>query len=139
MKRTVTFILALLFLSCGEEVIEKPENLIPKEEMVNILHDLALLKSAQNNIKPILEHKELTIMEFLYQKYQIDSARLAQSDLYYASIPLEYQAIYEEIDARLEKRKKAMEGRTKKRNDSVREAGKRRKDSIKTLREAKED
>ncbi|MEM9649817.1 MAG: DUF4296 domain-containing protein [Bacteroidota bacterium] len=139
MKRIIIFFLVLLFLSCGEEVVKKPENLIPKEEMVNILHDLALLKAAQNNIKPILEHKELTIMEFLYQKYQIDSARLAQSDLYYASVPLEYQAIYEEIDARLERRKKAMEGRTKKKNDSVREAGKRRKDSIKTARETKED
>lgn len=139
MKKLLSLFLILLTLACGEEVIKKPENLIPKEKMVDILHDLAMLNAAENNIKSILEYKETTIMELIYQKYEIDSAQLATSDLYYASIPLEYQGIYEKIDARLERRKDAMQGRTKKRNDSVRSARKKKNDTLKTPKKPKQD
>ncbi len=138
MRKFLLFLFGLLLLSCGEEIIKKPDNLIPKEKMVDIFYDLALLNAAEKNIKPILEHKETTVMEFLYQKHQIDSTQLAQSDLYYASVPLEYQSIYEQVHKILERKKDAMEQVSKKKNDSVRESRRKQRDSIKNTKVSEE-
>ncbi|WP_036380332.1 DUF4296 domain-containing protein [Muricauda sp. MAR_2010_75] len=138
MKKTVLFFFGMLFLSCGEKVVEEPENLIPKDKMTNILCDLALLNSTQSAFSSAFDKTGIDIMEFLYEKYDIDSTQFAQSDLYYASIPLEYQSIYEDVDARIEKRKNAIEATTKRRNDSIRDAQSHRRDSIKALRKEKD-
>ncbi|NAY92030.1 DUF4296 domain-containing protein [Muricauda sp. JGD-17] len=130
MKKFVLFFLLLSIGSCAEKVMEKPENLIPKEKMVLILHDLAILNAAKSSFKSMLEKNEIETMEFLYEKYGIDSVQFSQSDLYYASVPLEYQAIYEEVDALLEKKKKVLEDFTKQRNDSIRKINQKTKDSL---------
>lgn len=138
MKKAVLFFFGVLFLACGEKVVEEPENLIPKDKMTNILCDLALLNSTQSAFSSAFDKTGIDIMEFLYEKYDIDSTQFAQSDLYYASIPLEYQSIYEDVDARIEKRKNVIEATTKRRNDSIRDAQSHRRDSIKALRKEKD-
>ncbi|MGX1928472.1 DUF4296 domain-containing protein [Flagellimonas sp. 2504JD4-2] len=130
MKRGILFFLGILLFSCNEKVVEEPENLIPKEKMVSILHDLALLNSTKSSYKAALEQNGVKIMDFLYEKYDIDSIQFAQSDLYYASIPLEYQSIYEKVEAILEKKAGDLEQITQKRNDSVRKAQEKKRDSI---------
>lgn len=77
--------------------------------MVTILYDLAILTAAQNTNPAMLAEKEIKTMEFLYTKHGIDSVQFAQSDLYYASLPAEYEAIYKEIVALLEKDQKTIE------------------------------
>ena len=49
-------------------------------------------------------------MTYVFSKYEIDSAQFVQSDLYYAAIPLEYEAIYEAVKERLETEKTRLEG-----------------------------
>lgn len=132
------FFIGLLFLSCGEKVVEEPENLIPKEKMESILYDLAILNSTKSAFSSVFDDTGIDIMEFLYDKYDIDSIQFSESDLYYASVPLEYQSIYESVDARIDRRKKAMEDATKNRNDSIREAQTKRRDSIQALKEEKD-
>lgn len=110
--------------------MEKPENLIPKEKMVSILHDLAILNAAKSSFKTTLKEQNIETMEFLYEKHGIDSIQFSQSDLYYASVPLEYQSIYEKVEALLDERKKILEDFTKKRNDSIREVNQNSRDSI---------
>lgn len=130
MKRLIMFFLVLGLFSCNEKVVEEPENLIPKEKMVTILHDLALLNATKSSYKAALELHDIKIMDFLYQQHDIDSAQFAQSDLYYASLPLEYQSIYEKVEALLEKESADLEHITQKRNDSVRKAQEKKRDSI---------
>ncbi|MAU15250.1 MAG: hypothetical protein CMH46_06875 [Muricauda sp.] len=138
MKYTVLFILVfMIFFSCAEKVVEEPENLIPKEKMTEILHDLAILNAAKSSANRKFKDSGVDVMEFLYRKYDIDSAQFSQSDLYYASIPLEYQSIYEGVEAMLEQRKDTLEAMEKRRNDSVRKANLKRTDSIKKIQEAK--
>ena len=117
--------------------MEEPENLIPKEKMTEILHDLAILNAAKSSANRKFKDSGVDVMEFLYRKYDIDSAQFSQSDLYYASIPLEYQSIYEGVEAMLEQRKDTLEAMEKRRNDSVRKANLKRTDSIKKIQEAK--
>ncbi|WP_190810013.1 DUF4296 domain-containing protein [Flagellimonas sp. S3867] len=130
MKRSILFFLAILLFSCNEKVVEEPENLIPKEKMITILHDLALLNATKSSYRAALELHEIKIMDFLYEKHGIDSVQFAQSDLYYASLPLEYQSIYEKVEALLEKKSADLEQVTQKRNDSVRKSQEKKKDSI---------
>ncbi|MEC7770489.1 MAG: DUF4296 domain-containing protein [Bacteroidota bacterium] len=131
MRNTVIFLLALVLLvSCAEKVIEEPENLIPKEKMAEILHDLAILNAAKSGARTKFRESGIDVMDFLYKKYDIDSTQFAESDLYYASIPLEYQSIYEQVEDRLNEQKDTLEARGKRRNDSIREANLRKKDSV---------
>lgn len=136
MKYIITFFLGLMLLvSCAEKVVEEPENLIPKEKMTEILHDLAILNAAKSGARNKFNESGIDVMEFLYEKYGIDSTQFSQSDLYYASLPLEYQTIYQEVEARLKRQKDTLEAIGKRRNDSVRKANLKRSDSLKALKE----
>ncbi len=131
MRHTLTFFVGLmLMVSCAEKVVEEPENLIPKEKMTEILHDLAILNAAKSGARSKFRGSGIDVMDFIYKKYTIDSTQFAESDLYYASIPLEYQSIYESVEARLKERKDTLEMIEKRRNDSVRKANLAKKDSI---------
>ncbi|RIV70672.1 DUF4296 domain-containing protein [Flagellimonas aequoris] len=138
MKRIAAGFLGLfLMVGCAEEVVKKPENLIPKEKMADILNDLAILNASTSAASNKFEDSGINIMEFLYKKYGIDSVQFSQSDLYYASVPLEYQSIYENIDAKLEERTKIMEERSMKKNDSIRKVNEARKDSLNANKDKK--
>lgn len=135
MKYIVTLFLgAILLVSCAEKVVEEPENLIPKEKMTEILHDLAILNAAKSGASRKFKDSGIDVMEFLYKKYDIDSTQFSESDLYYASIPLEYQSIYENVEKRLGRKKDTLEAIGKRRNDSVRQANIKRTDSLKEVK-----
>ncbi|WP_108422598.1 DUF4296 domain-containing protein [Flagellimonas amoyensis] len=138
MKKLLFLFVFLMVVSCAEKVVEEPDNLIPKEKMVDILHDLAILNATKTTIGAKLDESGIDIMEFLYQKYQIDSTQFSESDLYYASLPLEYQAIYTEVETKLDTRQKAVEEATEKKNDSIRKANEKRSDSIKAAKTPKD-
>ena len=139
MKYIVTLFFGMILLvSCAEKVVEEPENLIPKEKMEEILHDLAILSASKSLSSNKLKDSGIEVMEFLYKKYDIDSTQFSQSDLYYASIPLEYQSIYEGVEARIKKQKDTLEAIGERRNDSIRKANKKRSDSLKAIKEEKE-
>ncbi|GMN09847.1 DUF4296 domain-containing protein [Croceitalea sp. MTPC9] len=131
MRLAITFLcLFLLLASCGEKVIEPPENLVSKEKMAAILYDLAILNSTKGTNPTILKKNSIEVMPFIFEKHGIDSTQFAESDLYYASIPLEYQNIYESVEARLESEVKFLEDEKKRKNDSISNASKKRRDSL---------
>ena len=88
-------------ISCGNKLMEEPDNLIAKEKMTDILYDMALLNAIDNSHPQVLAANEFNVMEFIYKKYGIDSTQFVQSDRYYASVPAEYRRIYEAVEARL--------------------------------------
>ena len=140
MKKVVLCFLGFFIaVSCAEKVVEEPENLIPKEKMTAILLDLAILNASKSAAKSKFEDTGINIMDFLYKKYTIDSTQFAQSDLYYASNPLEYQSIYETVNAKLKVAKKDLEERSKRRSDSVRKASLARSDSLKAAKAQKDE
>jgi hypothetical protein len=91
--------------------MEQPENLIPKEKMVEILRDLAVLNAAKTTNVGILQKNKVEPMPYLYAKYGIDSTQFSDSDRYYASLPEEYADIYEKVETRLEVEKEEIEER----------------------------
>lgn len=109
MNKLLVVIAFCFLISCNKKLIEKPETLILNDKMVQILYDLAILNAAQNTSPALLAEKDIKTMNFVYTKYGIDSIQFAQSDLYYASRPAEYEALYKEVLALLEKDEKRIE------------------------------
>ena len=103
MKRLL-YIITFLFLvaGCNEKVIEKPDDLIAKDKMIDILIDMAIINAGKAIDPNVMEENQVEPMRYIYAKYEIDSAQFVRSDLYYAAIPLEYEAIYEAVEERLE-------------------------------------
>ena len=48
---------------------EKPENLISKKVMVDVLYDMALISSAKGSDRRILEKKGIVPQDYIYSKF----------------------------------------------------------------------
>ncbi len=97
----VAMLLLLWHCSDGSK-IEKPEGLISPERMELIIYDLSIM----NGLRSATEKNELfePIMNvaYIYKKYKVDSAQLAQSENYYSKHPLQYLRIHKNVEKRLE-------------------------------------
>ena len=93
----------MLFVSCyGIEKPKKPENLMSKDKMVDVLVELALVSSAKGINKRELENKGIVPDTFVYRKHKIDSTIFADSNNYYAYDIDEYSQIYKDVRDSLE-------------------------------------
>lgn len=102
MKKILCFFIAsLLFLSCQQSAIEKPDNLIDEETMEDIIYDLALLDAIKVNKPASLEKKNITASTYVYEKYDIDSLQFVNSNHYYASDVHNYLKMYQRVEERL--------------------------------------
>lgn len=108
----------LLLISCGEELIHKPDNLVPKDKMVDIIQEMAIINAAKSTNSAVLQKNDIDPTGFILNKYDVDSLQFVESDRYYVSKPAEYQDIYEIVKNRLEAKGKAM-GEAKRIKDSV--------------------
>ena len=116
-KGVLFFILISLIFSCKEEVVKKPENLIEKEIMVDVMYDLALLEAIKYQSPNALQAHKINPDEYIYKKYKIDSAQFVQSNMYYASDYKEYKKMYDQINSRLVKNKSLLEEAIKNEKD----------------------
>lgn len=119
MKKNITICLGILLLvSCAEKLIEKPSNLIPEAKMVAILKDMAVLNAARTTNMVVMKENGIEPTAYIFEKYDLDSVTFVENDRYYASQPLAYVRIYEEVEALLLKEKEGAE-KQKKVNDSL--------------------
>ncbi len=95
--------------SCNENLLDKPDNLIEKNKMVAILADMAIANAAITANKSLIKDTDFRPTEYVLTRYRVDSAQFVDSDRYYASIPLEYEAIYQAVESKLDLKKKEME------------------------------
>ena len=136
-KQLKYFLLILLIFSCKNNSIDKPkkpDNLIPKDAMVEILYDVSLVSSAKGVNKKLMEEKGLLPEDYIYKKHNIDSLQFALSNEYYAFNLKTYEDIYKSVKIKLEKDKShfqeliEIEQKTK---DSLNKIKKKAKDSLK--------
>lgn len=116
--------------SCVESIIQKPDDLIPQEKMTQLLYDLAILNAAKSTNSAILEVHFDSPTNFLFEQYGVDSLQFVKSDIFYASQPLVYEAIYKEVAAKLDKEKSKIEEVRKMKNDSLAAKSRKLKDSL---------
>ncbi len=131
-KFSYILILSVFFSACtSNTIIKKPENLIPKEQMVDLLTDI-FIANGGDNIKNINLQRSTNYFPFVFEKYKIDSTRFRESNYYYTSRIDDYDEILEKVDKRLKALKEQYDKEIKL-ADSIKRV---RKDSIKTSKNA---
>lgn len=129
-------ILGLSALACtSTQRPKKPDNLIPKDQMSDILFDLYTINAAKGVNRKLLEKNGFVPKTYVLTKYNIDSLQFANSNDYYAYDNEEYKVIIEKVKARLEKEKEGHEII----RDKEREAKKSTTDSLKQLKKKEKD
>lgn len=136
MKQILAFFLVVVILAgCQKELVKEPKRLIDKEKMVDIIYDLSLLDGIKVQDPTLIDSLKISPNQYVYKKYKIDSVQFAQSNIYYAADSKEYEKMYNQVKARLEKNKveitAAVKAKTKK--DSLVEV---RKKKLKLKKEA---
>jgi hypothetical protein len=102
-------IVGFLLVNCtSNTILKKPENLIPKDQMVDILTDLFIAIHAETT-KNIDLHRKVNYYPLIYAKYGIDSAQFKESNYYYTSKIDKYEAIFSEIEVRLNRLKEELQ------------------------------
>ena len=152
MKKYISlFALAVLFLSCNKDLVEKPDNLIDKKVMGDILYDLSILEALKYQDPNSLYKNGINPKTYIYKKYKIDSLQYAKSNAYYAADYREYKKMYDDLNDRLGKENTALElivkkeekkeaalkkAKAKKVMDSIKKANKNKNLKIKTKKDS---
>ncbi len=103
MKHGLLFLLIILsFLGCQDvEKPEKPENLIPKDKMTNILTEAYLSNAARSVSNQTIIDKGIKMDTLIYKNFGVDSILFAKSNAYYAADVNSYREIIETVEKRL--------------------------------------
>lgn len=96
----------LALLGCKEDLVKKPDLLIEKSKMMDIMYDLALLEAIKYQNPAVLDSNQIRPKQFIYKKYKIDSLQLAQNNKYYAADYKSYKVMFESVVKRIENEKK---------------------------------
>ena len=135
-KKILLFLVVLsMLLSCKKELVKTPNHLIEKDKMVNIMYDLSLLEAIKIQNPSSLDTFNINPNDYIFKKYKIDSLQFAQSNIYYAADSKEYEKMFKEIKARLDKNKSLVESliKSQKKKDDLL---KKEKQKLKIKREA---
>ncbi len=136
MRKWINYIIILtLVFSCKNNRIprpEKPDNLISKSNMVEVLYDMTLLSAAKGVNKKVMENKGIRPQEYVFKKHNIDSLQFVLSNEYYAYDLDTYEELYGLVKAKLDKDKRHFNNlidAEKKEKDSIVKARRRSRDS----------
>ena len=103
MKKLFYILVVILFwcfTGCDEPVVEKPENLIEREKMVEMLADIHLAEAAFNTQRhrdSLVEQS--TSADFYYsvlEKHEVADTVFEKSYVFYASQPRKFEKMYRE-------------------------------------------
>jgi hypothetical protein len=97
MKKSISLLAILALLSCKEDLVKKPDLLIEKSKMMDIMYDLALLEAVKYQSPAVLDSNQIRPKQFIYKKYKIDSLQLAQNNVYYAADYKNYKVMFESV------------------------------------------
>lgn len=115
MKKIMLYSTLLLCLfACRKELVEKPNDLIEKQKMIEILYDISMLYASKGVNTGQVDFKKVPIEDFIYKQYGVDSTQVANSTIYYSSKPDEYLKMYQVINKRMQAAKDTL---VKKRQD----------------------
>lgn len=104
-KNYIFIVLITLTISCKQET--KPNHLIEKEVMVNIMYDLSILQALRYQNPTSIDSFQINARDFVGKKYRIDSLQFAQSNVYYSTNNEQYKEMFNQVVGRINKEKAA--------------------------------
>lgn len=131
MRHLFIICIVVFLLGCNNsDKPSKPDGLISKEKMSDILYDVFLLNAAKGINKKVLEINGVSPQDYVYKKHNIDSLQFALSNNYYAYDAKTYEVIMAKVkdrieaeriivDALIEKEKKVRDSLDRKVKDSL--------------------
>lgn len=142
MRVFLTFVFLLLIMACqGVQSVPKPDKIIEKATMENIIYDITIINSARGYNPQLFVQTGVDPECHVFEKYEIDSAQYAQNTLYYSSAIEDYKELIERVRKRVEAKHTVLDSlfkEEKRIKDSIRhERGKRlkqEKDSLNALK-----
>ncbi|MCH4551804.1 MULTISPECIES: DUF4296 domain-containing protein [Aestuariibaculum] len=137
LKQFITYLgVILIATSCGNlSGPKKPENLIPKDKMINILIDARLVGSVNGTNKRFLEDRGYDLKNYVFEKHGIDSLQFAESNDYYTYHIKQYQDIFDKAIDSLDRLKEVLE---KKQDEEQKIRRRKELDSIRKLEKVKD-
>ena len=106
MKKSISLVAILTLLGCKYDLVKKPDVIIEKSKMMDIMYDLALLEAIKYQNPAVLDSNQIRPKQYIYKKYKIDSLQLAQNNVYYAADYKSYKVMCEEVVKRIANEKK---------------------------------
>lgn len=138
-KQLKYILLVLLVISCKNNSIDKPkkpDNLISKDKMVEVIYDISIINAAKGTNRKLIENNGIVPEDYIYEKHNIDSLQFALSNEYYAYNLKTYEDIYNSVKIKLEKDKnhfKTIIETKQKIKDSLNKIRKSERDSLKKI------
>jgi hypothetical protein len=127
-KRIVLFAVLVIAFSCKNDEVEKPDRLIEKELMVDIMYDVSLLEAVKYQNFDTLQNYNIDATKYILKKYKVDSLQYVQSNIYYAYDYKGYKEMFDEVAKRIENKKAAIDSLV---NNKNKKSLKTKTDSIK--------
>lgn len=112
-KILILLAIVTILVSCKDEILKKPDRLIEKPIMVDIMYDLSLLDAIKYQNSASLDSFKINPKSYVYKKYKIDSLQFIKSNAYYASDYKEYTDIIDQVNNRLAQKKKNVDAAIK--------------------------
>ncbi|AYN06159.1 DUF4296 domain-containing protein [Flavobacterium sp. 140616W15] len=110
MKKIIIIISVLFFaVGCKKELVKKPERLVERDKMIDIMYDLSLLEAIKYQNPMSLDSCDTNPTRFILKKYKVDSLQFVKSNMYYAADYNGYKDMFDEVGSRLEKNEKKMD------------------------------
>jgi hypothetical protein len=133
MKKTFLLLTLLVgFISCKDEAVNKPDNLIAKDKMIDVMYDLSILEAMKYQNLASLDTYKVNPSQYIFKKYKIDSVQFAHSNIYYASNYTNYKEMYDDVIKRIEAKKTVVDSLVKKEDEKLELI---KADSIKKIKE----
>ena len=120
----------LILQTCNKNPYEAPVNLIPEDQMVEILTELMILNSVQGANKKIFEDRLKNPLGYVFKKYNIDSTQFENSNAYYARNIDQYSLIYQHVKQKLDTKKQRIQKRIEIQKAKPDTTRKRKKESL---------
>jgi hypothetical protein len=131
-KKFLLLTLLVGFISCKDEAVNKPDNLIAKDKMIDVMYDLSILEAMKYQNLASLDTYKVNPSQYIFKKYKIDSVQFAHSNIYYASNYTNYKEMYDDVIKRIEAKKIVMDSLVKKEDEKLELL---KADSIKKIKE----
>lgn len=133
MKKSVVYSALLLILvgfSCQNlDKIDKPENFIEEDKMIEILTDIAFVKAAKGSYKKVFDIEKINPELYILEKHGVDSLVFAENNRWYMSQLDDYEEVFKKVKKNIEVSKIKFE-KLKKEEDSLKKI----EDSIRRLK-----
>ncbi|MFT5981906.1 MAG: hypothetical protein ACI9RM_000330 [Ulvibacter sp.] len=102
MKYIAGLILTLTLWCCQD--VKRPEiplNLIPEDQMAEVLTEVYLINAARSfDNRTIMDHK-IKLDSFFFRKFNIDSLQFVESNAYYTSNLNAYNKLFKKVEERM--------------------------------------